>query len=241
MAAVVGVAWPTEVVFGDPSDTIACVAEERGAALVVLGIGRHRLVDRVFGSETALRVMRSGDRPVLAVGPEADGVIRRAIVGVDFSAASLRAAAIAAQLVAFGGTLSLVHVRARADHSPPTWEGSGDAAADRTGELLRRFAVELRRGTTVDGRDACRRRDLTIGTATLIGDPAAELLDYAEQVGAELVAVGTRGRGLVERLLVGSVATDVVRGVSARLLASSVLCCPEANDATDVLHRPPRS
>jgi nucleotide-binding universal stress UspA family protein len=237
----VGAAWPTQVAFGPPARTIARVAEERGAAFVVLGIGRHRLVDRLLGSEMALRVLRSGERPVLAVGPEADGVYRRAVVAVDFAPASARAAAIALHLLAPGSTLSLVHVRTRLELSQPLWDAWDAHASERAHEMLQRLAVALRNGTT--GCDECGahsaapnaapntaptagRRDVTIGTATLVGDPAAEVLDYAERVGADLVAVGTHGPDLLERLLVGSTAADVVRLTSARLPGCSVLCCP---------------
>ncbi|AHG92608.1 UspA domain-containing protein (plasmid) [Gemmatirosa kalamazoonensis] len=229
--AVVAAPWPAEVTFGVPAETIARVADERRAALVVLGIGRHRLVDRLFGSETALQVLRSGDRPVVAAGPDADGVIRHAVAAVDFSAASVRAAAIAAQLVVPGGTLSLVHVRSRPEPRRP--RAAEQVPATGADELLRRLAFGLRFGTVGDD-DCCYargRRDVTIGTAVLVGDPAAEVLDYAERAGVDLVAVGTHGPGLVERLLVGSVAADVVRLTSVRLPAGSVLCCPEPASA----------
>jgi nucleotide-binding universal stress UspA family protein len=224
---VVGEPWPTQVAFGAPGRTIAAVASERRAALVVLGIGRHRVIDRLFGAETALQVLRAGDRPVLAVGPEADGVIRRAVVAVDFGAASERAAAIAHALLAPGGTLTLAHVRTRLEVSREAREAEPARGAD---DLLRRLAAALRHGTT--GCDECGaargRQDVTVGAVTLLGDPASEVLDYAARVGADLVAVGTRGPGLVERMLVGSVACDVLRETSARLPACSVLCAPGA-------------
>jgi nucleotide-binding universal stress UspA family protein len=227
LESVVGDAWPTEVAFGPPARTIADVASERRAALVVLGIGRHGVFDRLFGTETALQVLRAGDRPVLAVGPEADGVIRRAVVAVDFGPAAARAAAIAHALLAPGGTLTLVHVRTRLEMSQPVWEAWDARAGRNASELLQRLAVGLRHGSTgCDECGAARRQDVTVGTVTLVGDPASEVLDYAARVGADLVAAGTHGPGLVERLLVGSVASEIVRLTSARLPGCSVLCCP---------------
>ena len=45
---------------------------------------------------------------------------------------------------------------------------------------------------------------------TIIGNPAAEILDTAESRGVELIVVGRRGRNAVSRFLLGSVADRVV-------------------------------
>jgi nucleotide-binding universal stress UspA family protein len=50
-----------EVYDGDPATTIANVAHESNASMIVSGLGRHRVMDRLFGDETALR-HRRGDR-----------------------------------------------------------------------------------------------------------------------------------------------------------------------------------
>ncbi|BEP16911.1 universal stress protein [Pyrofollis japonicus] len=46
--------------------------------------------------------------------------------------------------------------------------------------------------------------------AVLMGDPAEELVRYAEENGYDLIVVGRRGRGGIERLLLGSVSSKVV-------------------------------
>ena len=149
-------------------------------------------------------------RPVLTVGAAADGAIRRAVAAVDFGPASVRAAAIACRMLAPGGTLSLVHVKAGLEPDHPAWEA---------GPLLQRLAVALRNGTTGcdDVGASVARRDVTIGAATLVGEPAPELVDYAAIVGADLVAVGARGTGRV--------AADVARRAARRLPGCSVLWC----------------
>src|SRR3954466_470615 len=47
-----------EVYEGDPAAMIAKIAHEASASLIVAGLGRHRVVDRLFGDETALRLVR---------------------------------------------------------------------------------------------------------------------------------------------------------------------------------------
>jgi nucleotide-binding universal stress UspA family protein len=53
--------------------------------------------------------------------------------------------------------------------------------------------------------------DLQVEFAGVAGDPADELVDAAEQRQAELIVVGTRETGFLERLLGGSVSQDVAR------------------------------
>jgi nucleotide-binding universal stress UspA family protein len=47
--------------------------------------------------------------------------------------------------------------------------------------------------------------------AVEIGDPSRLILEEAERIGADLIALGTRGRGALSRLAMGSVAERVVR------------------------------
>ena len=53
--------------------------------------------------------------------------------------------------------------------------------------------------------------DLQVEFARVAGEPAQELIDAAEQRQAELIIVGTREPGFLERLLSGSVSQDVAR------------------------------
>ena len=53
--------------------------------------------------------------------------------------------------------------------------------------------------------------DLQVEFAGVAGEPAQELVDAAEQRQAELIIVGTREPGFLERLLGGSVSQDVAR------------------------------
>ena len=71
--------WPAQVAFGSTARTLAEVAAERRAQLTVIGLGAHRLSDRIFGTETALQTLRMSSGPVLAVPDGADGTFRRAV------------------------------------------------------------------------------------------------------------------------------------------------------------------
>lgn len=51
-----------------------------------------------------------------------------------------------------------------------------------------------------------------------IGDPASALSDYCERVGADVLVVGRRGAGMVERIVLGSVADRLAHHAPCALL-----------------------
>jgi len=70
-------------------------------------------------------------------------------------------------------------------------------------------------------------------TAVREGDPAAEITAYAEEIDADLVTTGTRGRHGENRFLVGSVAEGVVRLCPVPVLTVRQLAAFEDEDAVD--------
>ena len=60
------------------------------------------------------------------------------------------------------------------------------------------------------------------------GAPGPEICELAGQLGAELVIIGSHGRGGLEKLILGSVAYDVVRNAPC----SVMLIRPERRDAS---------
>lgn len=53
---------------------------------------------------------------------------------------------------------------------------------------------------------------------TLEGYPVTTICEYAEKIGAELIVVGSHGRGAVDRLILGSVSNGVVNRASVPVL-----------------------
>lgn len=200
--------WPIHVVVGSPSRLLAQEAADRDAALMVMGIGRHNPLDRLFGTETTLATLRESRVPVLAVGAHFPATPVHAVVGLDFSAASVRAAQLAMQMLTTGGRLTLVHVRPRFEHPSSDWQ-TWDAEYGRT---LPPLFVQVRRLLNAP-------TEITVDTVTVRGDPAPALLAFAQQARADLVAVGTQRHTLLERLIVGSVATRVLRTARCGVLA----------------------
>ena len=116
--------YDLETLDGDPATVIARLAHRAGATMIVAGLGRHRVTDRVFGDETALRLVRLADVPVFAAANGLTHAPRRIVVAVDFSETSLRAARLALEVAASNATLYLAHVAPR-DSSLYDWKGWG--------------------------------------------------------------------------------------------------------------------
>jgi nucleotide-binding universal stress UspA family protein len=199
--------WEWEVLSGDPPSTIVRRATELDAALVIMGIGRHRPIDRLLAAETTLRVVRHTTAPVLAVGPTFDALPSVVVVATDFGPRSAIAAESALPLLADGATLHLVHV----------WEPSGSTNA----AIL---AMEQRYHASLPTRferfktALALPTGLRVATHALEGKIADRLLDLAESVHADLMVAGRQGLNLVARLVVGSVTTALVRGATCAVM-----------------------
>src|SRR4029077_11204678 len=99
------------VQYGSAAPSIVKAAREGNAELIVIGLGHHTPVARWFGAETAARVVRHTDIPVLAVHLNAHALPRTAVVAMDFGDSSVRAAREALALLDPPARLHLVHVK----------------------------------------------------------------------------------------------------------------------------------
>lgn len=66
--------------------------------------------------------------------------------------------------------------------------------------------------------DIARDVFVPVRTSTRIGDPREEILDLARTIGADLIVIGSRGRGGMAELLLGSVSSPVVKQSSISTL-----------------------
>jgi len=59
---------------------------------------------------------------------------------------------------------------------------------------------------------------VNLETVTLEGKPAPEIVKYAAENGIDLIVIGTQGKRGLERLLLGSVAEQVIRSAPCKVL-----------------------
>jgi nucleotide-binding universal stress UspA family protein len=202
---------PVHVRFGGIADEIAFVVQERNASLVVVGAAPHQRGSRMIGGERAVHILRASSVPVLSVPPGFAALPRRVVVAVDFSPASVRAAQAALLLVAPGGTVTLLHVISPFLGDAPLRDAQGRDPADAVQSLFGRLRNEIR---------AYVPQDVTIETLIRTGDDVDGILAGAAAADADLVAVGTHGPRLIERFLVGSVASSVLHAAPQAVLAA---------------------
>ena len=190
--------WPANVRFGPTGWSIIESAHEFGAELIVVGLGKHGKVARLFGAETASRVARRADLPVLAVHNKTRGLPRVVVAAVDFGDSSARAAREALQLVEPGGELHLVHVMSNYNFTPIANGAWRLSYADAVEQSFARLRQEL-------------ATPVTVKTKLLSGELVEALAKYLKAVRADLVAMGNHNQGFVERLVLGSAPAEMLR------------------------------
>lgn len=131
--------------------------------------------------------------------------IRTILAATDFSERAAWAFALACALARdYGSRLVLVHVA----EPPDSLAVFTPTAEDRRQQDL---TTQLNLIEVPDENVRAERR-------LVVGNPAAEILRVAGEVGADLIAIGTHGRTGVDRLLMGSVAENVLRQATCPVL-----------------------
>lgn len=202
--------WPIAVAVGLAADIVVEEVEAHDAALVVLGLRRHGVLEHVFRDDVAAHVMRTSPVPTLAVVASLRALPRRIIVATDFSRASVRAAQAALQVTGDNGELLLVHVSHTSAVTDEDSEGT---------QLVRTLGVQEAFAQLV--RELAPARGISLVPTVLEGTaPAAVLLDLASRSAVDLVAIGAHRRPAVERFFLGSVAQTVLREAPCSVLVA---------------------
>ena len=177
-----------------------------GAQLVVVGGKTHGPLARGLGGSTAHYLVRSVDVPVLVVAL-AGWPVHRVLAALDLSYAAEPTIA-AARLFAEGlqARLRLLHV-VEPMHAPGVMPVALDEEAVFQGEL-QRFQRVAGGVPGIEPRDRVTRRGLAADAV------AKEAADWP----ADIVVVGSHGKGWIERMLVGSTTERLMTRLPASLL-----------------------
>ncbi len=133
----------------------------------------------------------------------------------DFTDRSAHAFHLACALTRdYGARLVLLHV------VMPTVAVYGEGALPLDPEVLAREAKEHLNRLEVPGADVRAERQIEEG------DPATEILRVAREIHADLIVLGTHGRTGLARLLMGSVAEQVVRKAACPVLTVTAPFAP---------------
>jgi nucleotide-binding universal stress UspA family protein len=211
-----------EVKTGEPHRVLIDTARQSGAELIVVGATASGPFAAELLGSTADRALRKATCPVLVVRGELRVPPRRALAPVDLSPLSADAFRCGLDLLAQLAQGAEVEVRAvyasslkeiAAPQRRKRGETSAAEAERHSGDELRRFVLE-------NQPDA----PLKVEAIALPGEARFEILRELSERPADLVMLGTHGRGGMDRLMMGSVASMVARKAPCSVLMIS----PEA-------------
>ena len=206
--------WPTaEVAVVDraPVDAIVSEARRRGARAIVAGSRGHGLWSRLVLGSVSRGVVRRAKGAVLVVKARLDRP-RRLLVGLDASAHARRTARLLASLAPSSGTrLRLVTVlESVRPASLALLPAAMRALVAGQAETLDTRAARAARRRLDAVASRLTRAGFTVEVEVRRGVPLDELIAGVAAFRADVVVVGARGVGGVERLLLGSVAEGVL-------------------------------
>ncbi|MCL7463154.1 universal stress protein [Pseudomonas sp. NW5] len=175
------------------------------AGLVVVGAQGQGLIRELTLGSTAERLLRKSNRPLLTVRGAVQGDYQHILLPVDFSPRTERALALLRQL-APEAHLTLLHVFSVPFEGMLRHAGVEESQIIRLREEVRQRAAQsmeaLRSSEALQGR--------SVDSVLLGGDPALQVLQQANLRGSELIAMGRRGQGVLDELLLGSVTKHVI-------------------------------
>ncbi|HEX6104684.1 MAG TPA: universal stress protein [Gemmatimonadales bacterium] len=222
----------TVLIEGDTVDALLARVEARHIDLVVMTTHARGGVGRAWLGSVADGLVRRSVTPVLTLRPRANGSPpehRTAYPHVPVSVhpgfghvllpldGSTAGEAMIEHAVGVAGDEGVRYTLLRvltAEESPlrAILPRHGETPSSRT----QRATVEA---TLEAGAEALRRRGLDARAQVITDDaPARGILAYAGEHGVDLIAMTTRSSGGLERLLLGSVADEVLRGWHGPLL-----------------------
>lgn len=211
-----GVETVEAVADGEPHRTIREYADEHGVDLIAMGTHGRRGAERVRLGSTTERVLMLSDVPVLSVRSTDDRTIPAdlriaiddVVIPTDGSEFADRAAEHALSIAELSG--ATVHAIYVVDETIADLQ---DAPRSIVG-LLKEGGRRATDALATEARD----RGLSVTSDVLRGSPEDAIVEYAEGVDADLVAMGTRGRAAGTERVIGSTTARVVRRFDRPLL-----------------------
>jgi nucleotide-binding universal stress UspA family protein len=193
---------------GGVRERLLQTAEEWNADLIVLGARGLSGVERALLGSVSLGVAREASCAVMIV-KDAAKPLQRVVVGLDGSEHSRHALNFITSLPLTADTeLVLVGV-AEKTHLPRS-------APRLVTDQLRAFIAEVdeeektrKQQILVDAEHTINRRG-RVQLRTVVGNPPDEIVAVAKTTGAQLIALGSRGLGRLQRLVLGSVSEGVL-------------------------------
>lgn len=195
--------------FGPPAVVLQEATRERHAGLIVLGGKHHSALERWLGGSTSLHVVRTSEVPVLVTAGE-PASFRRVLVAADLSPAAGPTVGLAERFARLVGAqlrvLTVFEPLPNLAGIPPIDPTEYYALAQ---ETLERDVWPL---VKTDGVERFVRHGTVLET----------LLREATEWKADVLVVGSHGKGWAQRVLLGSVTESLINQLPTSLLVAPV-------------------
>jgi nucleotide-binding universal stress UspA family protein len=204
-----GLGWRILVEDGAPGPTIARLARDRGATLILLGLRPRGSEERVR-TDSALDVIHVAHVPVILTVPATMGLPTAVLVALDFTTPSLEAARLVAAGPGRNAVIHLAHVALEAGGRAGLreWEDTYKVGA---AVRLEWIAAEL------------RSTGASVRTHLLNGDPETEIQRLARSLGVEMIASGSHEYGYLGRAFARSVSTALLRDSACSVMITPAI------------------
>jgi universal stress protein E len=202
---------------GDYVQTIATVAKQIDADLIILGSHRRRTMAPLIGT-TAERIIALAERPALIVNLDAGVRYRAIVIAAELSDSFLQVVQVAQSLrVLESAAVSIVHGFESPYRGPLYAEGFDQHAAQRNLDEWER-AAKRRLLLKLDGVgvDSSRFR-LVFHQAR----PLRAIQRLVRSVQPELLIIGTKDRSMLNRIMQGSTSNDLLRTIECDILVAA--------------------
>lgn len=211
-----GVDVEAEVMRGRPAATIADAASSMRADVIVVGSRGHGTIESMVLGSVSAEVVDRAQVPVLVARGRASGPV---VMAWDGSICSQAAADLLRRWPIFQAWP--VHVVSVVDTRIPWWTGFPEPGAPNAVPLYHEAAEEARRALDRSAGElvaALRTQARTAVAELRSGDAATEIINAARAAAAGLIVIGTHGRTGLSRLVLGSVARNVLHHAPCSVL-----------------------
>ena len=211
-----GVTIETAVLRGRPATVIGERARAMRADLIVVGSRGHGRISSMLLGSVSSELVDHAPAPVLVARGDS---IDRVLLAWDGSSCAARAAGLLQAWPVFAR--SSVRVVCVADIEVPWWTGFPEPGSPELMPTFVEAAEEARRHRdelVASMTDQLREAGLAATGDRLEGDAATELLNRAVATKTDLIVLGTHGRTGLARLVIGSVARNVLHHATSSVL-----------------------
>lgn len=193
---------------GDPAETI--LEREDLFDLILMGSHRKGLVEKILVGSTAEKVARYTKKPLLVIKGKEIESFKKVVIAHDLSKYADEAFDFSLKLLKpFKPNITILHVEETIDL--PVVTNIKDVISERYREEKEKYLGKL--------RDKAKEQGFDTQVKKIEGTPAQAILDYLRSdKDVDLLVMGSRGLSALQRVLLGSTSSEVLRKAEIPIL-----------------------